>query len=116
MLGSLTGKYMANLHVSSCLAMQKALKDGKTGVIIPIHRRKCTIIRGTSILGLPRTMCTKCLEKRGPKITEPKPEDTYSSFHAGRSIADEIFTIKKTSETSWEYAKDDYTYFAKVQY
>ena len=93
----------------------KTPTDCQTGVIIPIFKnggsKQCSISRGISLLSLPGKVCAKCLEKICRKIVESKLEDGKCGFRPGRSTTDQIFTLKKIFEKSWEYCYNLFAYF-----
>ena len=49
-----------------------------------------------------------------PRIVESKLEDGQCGFHPGRSITDQIFTLKQIFEKSWEYGKDLFACFVDL--
>ena len=97
----------------------KTPRDWQTGVIIPIFmkgdRKQYTNYRGITLLSLPGKVYAKCLERKCRKIVETKLEDGQCSFRPGRSTTDQIFTLKKTFEKSWEYGKDLFAYFVDLE-
>ena len=97
----------------------KTPRDWQTGVIIPIFkkgdRKLCTNYREISLLSLPGKVYTKCLERKCREIVESRLEDGQSGFRPGRSITDQIFTLKQIFEKSWEYGKDLFACFVDLE-
>ena len=93
----------------------KTSTDCQTGVIIPIFKngspKQCSIYSGILLLSLPGKVCAKRLEKICRKIVESKLEDGKCGFRPGRSTTDQIFTLKKIFEKSWEYCYNLFAYF-----
>jgi len=54
----------------------------------------------------------KCLETKCPEIIDPKLEDTFYVF---RSTTDQIFTLLRIFEKSWEYAKVAFACFVGLE-
>ena len=86
----------------------KTPKDWQTGVVIPIFKEIASNVRtrGTSLISRPEKVYAKCLERKCRKIVESKLEDGQCGFCPGRSITDQIFTLKQIFKKSWEYGKD----------
>ena len=97
----------------------KTPKDWQTRVIISIYKKgdqkQCTNYRAISLLSLPRKVYAKCIESRCRQIAEPALEDGQCGFRPGRSTTDQIFTLKKIFEKSWEYAKDLFACFVDLE-
>jgi len=78
----------------------KTPKDGQTGVIIPMCKKR------------DRSKCTnnaKCLEKRCREIIEPELDDTQCGLRPGRSTTDKIFTRQQIFKKSSQCARYVYT-------
>ena len=121
MLKALTGEGILWLTRVCQVAWKlgKTPRDWQTGVIIPIFkkgdRKQCTNYRGISLLRLLGKVYAKCLEKKCREIVESKLEDGECGFRPGRSIADQIFTLKQSFEKSWEYGKDLFACFVDLE-
>ena len=64
---------------------------------------------------MPGKVYAKCLERKCREIVESKLEDGRCGFRAGRSTTDQIFTLKKIFEKSWEYGKDLCSCFVDIE-
>ena len=121
MLKALTGEGILWLTRVCQVAWKfgKTTRDWQTGVIIPIFkkgdRKQCTNYSGISLLSLPRKVYAKCLERKCREIVESKLEDGQCGFRPGRSITDQIFTLKQIFEKSWEYGKDLFECFVDLE-
>ena len=58
-------------------------------------RKQYTNYREISFLKLPGKVSAKCLERKCREIVELKLEDDQCGFHLGRSIMDQIFTLRQ---------------------
>ena len=98
---------------------RKTPRDWQTGVIIPIfkkrNRKQCTNYRGISLLSLPGNLYAKCLERKCREFVESKLQDGQCGFRPGRSITNQIFTLKQIFEKSWEYGKDLFACFVDFE-
>ena len=97
----------------------KVSNDWQMGVIIPVHKkgsqRECSNYRGISLLSIPGKVYARCLERRCREVVENQLEDEQCGFRPGRSITDQIFTLRQIFEKSWEYAKDVYACFVDLE-
>ena len=78
-------------------------------------RKQCTNYTGISLLSLPRKVYAKCLERKCREIVESKLEDGQCGFRPGRSITDQIFTLKQIFEKSWNFGKDLFACFVDLE-
>ena len=97
----------------------KTPRDWQTGVIILIFkkgdRKQWMNYRGILLLRLPGNVYAKCLERKCPKIVEPKLEDGKCGFRLGCTTTDQIFTLKQMFEKYWEYGKDLFACFVDLE-
>ena len=86
------------------VGLGKHQSNGKTSVIIPIHKkgdkRKCTNYRGISLISVPGKVYAKCREKKCREIVEPKRTDAQCGFRPSRSTMDQIFALQQIFEKS----------------
>jgi len=92
-------------------------KIGK--VIVAIHKKgdgsEYTNYMGIYLLSLPGKVYAKCFVKRCSEKIEPTLDDTRCRFRRGRSTTDQISTLQKNFEKSWEHAKDVYRCFVDLE-
>lgn len=93
--------------------------DWRTGVVVPVYKKgdkmECSNYRGISLLSLPGKIYAKVLESKVRAIVEPRMADEQCGFRPGRSVTDQVFTLKQIQEKAWEYAKDVFIAFIDLE-
>uniref|UniRef100_A0A8C2ZPF1 Reverse transcriptase domain-containing protein n=1 Tax=Cyclopterus lumpus TaxID=8103 RepID=A0A8C2ZPF1_CYCLU len=93
--------------------------DWQTGVVVPIFkkgdRRVCSNYRGITLLSLPGKAYARVLERRLRPLVEPRIQDEQCGFRPGRGTVDQLFTLSRLLEGSWEFAQPVYMCFVDLE-
>lgn len=80
-----------------------------TGVVVLIFkkgdRRVCSNYRGITLFSLPWKAYARVLERRIWLIVEPRIQREQRCFRPGRGTLDQLYTLSRVLEGSWEYAQ-----------
>ncbi|KAK3539329.1 hypothetical protein QTP70_001214 [Hemibagrus guttatus] len=83
--------------------------DWATGVVVPLFkkgdRRVCSNYRGITLLSLPGKVYSRVLERRVRPLVEPRIEKEQCSFQPSRGTLDQLDTLHRVLEGSWEFAQ-----------
>uniref|UniRef100_A0AAR2JQZ9 Reverse transcriptase domain-containing protein n=1 Tax=Pygocentrus nattereri TaxID=42514 RepID=A0AAR2JQZ9_PYGNA len=93
--------------------------DWQTGVVVPLFkkgdRRVCSNYRGITLLSLPGKVYAGVLEKRVRLIVEPRIQEEQCGFRPGRGTLDQLFTLSRILEGSWEFAQPVHMCFVDLE-
>ncbi|KAL7854802.1 hypothetical protein SRHO_G00169920 [Serrasalmus rhombeus] len=93
--------------------------DWQTGVVVPLFkkgdRRVCSNYRGITLLSLPGKVYAGVLEKSVQLIVEPRIQEEQCGFRPGRGTLDQLFTLSRILEGSWEFAQPVYMCFVDLE-
>uniref|UniRef100_A0AAR2JQE7 Reverse transcriptase domain-containing protein n=1 Tax=Pygocentrus nattereri TaxID=42514 RepID=A0AAR2JQE7_PYGNA len=93
--------------------------DWQTGVVVPLFkkgdRRVCSNYRGITLLSLPGKVYARVLEKRVRLIVEPQIQEEQCGFRPGRGTLDQLFTLSRILEGSWEFAQPVHMCFVDLE-
>ena len=93
--------------------------DWQTGVVVPIFkkgdRRVCSNYRGITLLSLPGKAYARVLERRLRPLVEPQIQEEQCGFRPGRGTVDQLFTLARLLEGSWEFAQPVYMCFVDLE-
>ena len=93
--------------------------DWQTGVVVPLFkkgdRRVCSNYRGITLLSLPGKVYSGVLERRVRRIVESRLEEEQCGFRPGRGTVDQLYTLFRVLEGSWEFAQPVYMCFVDLE-
>ncbi|KAL0203001.1 hypothetical protein M9458_001019, partial [Cirrhinus mrigala] len=93
--------------------------DWQTGVVAPLFkkgdRRVCSNYRGITLLSLPGKVYARVLERRIRPIVEPRIQEEQCGFHPGRGTMDQLYTLFRVLEGSWEFAQPVHMCFVDLE-
>ncbi len=79
------------------------------GVVVPLFkkgdRRVCSNYRGITLLSLPGKVHARVLERSIRLIVEPRIQEEQCGFRPGRGTLDQLYTLSRVLEGSWEFAQ-----------
>ena len=93
--------------------------DWQTGVVVPLYkkgdRRVCSNYRGITLLSLPGKVYSRVLERRIRPIVEPRIQEEQCGFRPGRGTLDQLYTLHRVLEGSWEFAQPVHMCFVDLE-
>uniref|UniRef100_A0A671XIN0 Reverse transcriptase domain-containing protein n=1 Tax=Sparus aurata TaxID=8175 RepID=A0A671XIN0_SPAAU len=93
--------------------------DWQTGVVVPLFkkgdRRVCSNYRGITLLSLPGKVYSRVLERRIRPIVEPRIQEEQCGFRPGRGTLDQLYTLRRVLEGSWEFAQPVHMCFVDLE-
>ena len=93
--------------------------DWQTGVVVPLFkkgdRRMCSNYRGITLLSLPGKVYSRVLERRIRPIVEPRIQEEQCGFRPGRGTLDQLYTLRRVLEGSWEFAQPVHMCFVDLE-
>ncbi|KAK3571285.1 hypothetical protein QTP86_005921 [Hemibagrus guttatus] len=93
--------------------------DWATGVVVPLFkkgdRRVCSNYRGITLLSLPGKVYSKVLERRVRPLVEPRIQEEQCGFRPGRGTLDQLYTLHRVLEGSWEFAQPVHMCFVDLE-
>uniref|UniRef100_A0A673CDI6 Reverse transcriptase domain-containing protein n=1 Tax=Sphaeramia orbicularis TaxID=375764 RepID=A0A673CDI6_9TELE len=93
--------------------------DWQTGVVVPLFkkgdRRMCSNYRGITLLSLPGKVYSRVLERRIRPIVEPRIQEEQCGFRPGRGTLDQLYTLHRVLEGSWEFAQPVHMCFVDLE-
>ena len=101
---------------NTCWKRQTLPQDFKDALIITIYKRKgdrreCDNHQGISLLSVAGKVLAKIVLNRLNTFSEQLLPETQCGFHAGRSTADVIFTLRQLQEKAMEHQRSLYIVF-----
>ncbi len=89
------------------------------GVVVPLFkkgdRRVCSNYRGITLLSLPEKVYARVLERRIRPIVEPWIQEEQCGFRPGRGTLDQLYTLSRVLEGSWEFAQPIHMCFVDLE-
>ncbi len=89
------------------------------GVVVPLFkkgdRRVCSNYRGITLLSLPGKVYARVLERRIRPIVEPRIQEEQCGFRPGRGTLDQLYTLSRVLEGSWEFAQPIHMCFVDLE-
>ncbi|KAK7896322.1 hypothetical protein WMY93_021647 [Mugilogobius chulae] len=93
--------------------------DWQTGVVVPLFkkgdRRVCSNYRGITLLSLPGKVYSRVLERRIRPMVEPRIQEEQCGFRPGRGTLDQLYTLHRVLEGSWEFAQPVHMCFVDLE-
>ncbi|CAM4549683.1 unnamed protein product [Leuciscus chuanchicus] len=93
--------------------------DWQTGVVVPLYKkgdwRVCSNYRGITLLSLPGKVYARILERRTRPIVEPWIQEEQCGFRPGRGTLDQLYTLSRDLEGSWEFAQPIHMCFVDLE-
>ncbi|KAK3508160.1 hypothetical protein QTP70_015359, partial [Hemibagrus guttatus] len=93
--------------------------DWATGVVVPLFkkgdRRVCSNYRGITLLSLPGKVYSRVLERRVRPLVEPRIQEEQCSFRPNRGTLDQLYTLHRVLEGSWEFAQPVHMCFVDLE-
>ncbi|KAK3575512.1 hypothetical protein QTP86_028226 [Hemibagrus guttatus] len=93
--------------------------DWATGVVVPLFkkgdRRVCSNYRGITLLSLPGKVYSRVLERRVRPLVEPRIQEEQCGFRPSRGTLDQLYTLHRVLEGSWEFAQPVYMCFVDLE-
>ncbi|KAL0194436.1 hypothetical protein M9458_012732, partial [Cirrhinus mrigala] len=93
--------------------------DWQTGVVVPLFkkgdRRVCSNYRGITLLSLPGKVYARVLERRIRPKVEPRIQEEQCGFRPGRGTMDQLYTLFRVLEGSWEFAQPVHMCFVNLE-
>uniref|UniRef100_A0A673BTI1 Reverse transcriptase domain-containing protein n=1 Tax=Sphaeramia orbicularis TaxID=375764 RepID=A0A673BTI1_9TELE len=93
--------------------------DWQTGVVVPLFkkgdRRMCSNYGGITLLSLPGKVYSRVLERRIRPIVEPRIQEEQCGFRPGRGTLDQLYTLHRVLEGSWEFAQPVHMCFVDLE-
>ena len=78
-------------------------------------RRVCSNYRGITLLSLPGKVYARVLERRIRPIVEPRIQEEQCGFRPGRGTLDQLYTLHRVLEGSWEFAQPIHMCFVDLE-
>ncbi|KAK3517264.1 hypothetical protein QTP70_001756 [Hemibagrus guttatus] len=92
--------------------------DWVTGVVVPLFKkgdhRVCSNYRGITLLSLPGKVYSRVLERRVRQV-EPRIQEEQCGFCPGRGTLDQLYTLHRVLEGSWEFAQPVHMCFVDLE-
>ncbi|KAK7884420.1 hypothetical protein WMY93_027543 [Mugilogobius chulae] len=89
------------------------------GMMVPLFkkgdRRVCSNYRGITLLSLPGKVYSRVLERRLRPIVEPRMQEEQCGFRPGRGTLDQLYTLHRVLEGSWEFAQPVHMCFVDLE-
>ncbi|KAK3553178.1 hypothetical protein QTP86_031753 [Hemibagrus guttatus] len=93
--------------------------DWATGVVVPLFRkgdrRVCSNSSGITLLSLPGKVYSRVLERRVRPLVEPRIQEEHCGFHPGCGTLDQLYTLHRVLEGSWEFAQPVHMCFVDLE-
>ncbi|KAK3567863.1 hypothetical protein QTP86_027338 [Hemibagrus guttatus] len=93
--------------------------DWATGVVVPLFkkgdRRVCSNYGGITLLSLPGKVYSQVLERRVRPLVEPRIQEEQCGFRPGRGTLDQLYTLHRVLEGSWEFAQPVHMCFVDLE-
>ncbi|KAK3529892.1 hypothetical protein QTP86_007210 [Hemibagrus guttatus] len=93
--------------------------DWATGVVVPLFKkgdwRVCSNYRGITLLSLPGKVYSRVLERRVRPLVEPRIQEEQCSFRPSRGTLDQLYTLHRVLEGSWEFAPPVHMCFVNLE-
>ncbi len=93
--------------------------DWAKGVVVPLFkkgdRRVCSNYRGITLLSLPGKVYARVLERRIQPMVEPRIQEEQCGFLPGRGTLDQLYTLTRMLEGSWEFARPVHMCFVDLE-
>ncbi|XP_028272713.1 uncharacterized protein LOC114443008 [Parambassis ranga] len=93
--------------------------DWQIGVVVPLFkkgdRRVCSNYRGITLLSLPGKVYARVLERRIWPIVDPRIQEEQWGFRPGCAILDQLYTLRRVLEGSWEFAQPVHIWFVDLE-
>ncbi|KAK3559185.1 hypothetical protein QTP86_005078 [Hemibagrus guttatus] len=93
--------------------------DWATGVVVPLFkkgdRRVCSNYRGITLLSLPGKVYSRVLERRVRPLVKPRIQEEQCSFRPSRGTLDQLYTLHRVLEGSWEFAQPVHMCFVDLE-
>ncbi|KAK3569032.1 hypothetical protein QTP86_021564, partial [Hemibagrus guttatus] len=78
-------------------------------------RRLCSNYRGITLLSLPGKVYYRVLERRVRPLVEPWIQEEQCGFRPGRGTLDQLYTLHRVLEVSWEFAQPVHMCFVDLE-
>ncbi len=95
------------------------LLDWEKGVVVPLFkkgdRRVCSNYRGITLLSLPRKVYARVLERSIQPVVELLIQEEQCGFHPGPGKLDQLYTLTRVLEDSWEFARPVHMCFMDLE-
>ena len=87
--------------------------------MVPLFRkgdqRVCSNYLGITLLSLPEKVYSRVLERRIRPIVEPWIQEEQCGFRPGRGTLDQLYTLRRVLEGSWEFAQPVHMCFVDLE-
>ena len=78
-------------------------------------RTVCSNYRGITLLSLPGKVYSRVLERRIRPIVKPRIQEEQCGFRPGRGTLDQLYTLCRALEGSWEFAQPVHICFVDLE-
>ena len=93
--------------------------DWQTGGLVHLFKKGdqsvCSNYQGITLLSLPRKVYSRVLERRIQPIVEPRIQEEQCGFRPGRGTLDQLHTLRRVLEGSWEFAQPVHMCFVDLK-
>ncbi len=92
--------------------------DWAKGVVVPLFKkgdRVCSNYRWITLLSLPGKVYARVLERRIRQMVEPLIQEEQCGFRPGRGTLDQLYTLTRVLEGSWEFARPVHMCFVDLE-
>ncbi|KAK3507921.1 hypothetical protein QTP70_003371, partial [Hemibagrus guttatus] len=93
--------------------------DWAIEVVVPLFkkgdRRVCFNYRGLTLLSLPGKVYSRVLKRRVRPLVEPWIQEEQCGFRPGRGTLDQLYTLHRVHEGSWEFAQPVHMCFVDLE-
>ena len=117
-MGNTGVKLLVDL-INTVWKQEKIPKDWEVGIIMPIYKkgdsRECSNYRGITLLSSVAKIYEDIINRRLKHILEPQLDEAQCGFRKGRSIQDQIFTIKQLIEKIKKQNRNAYLAFIDLE-
>ena len=101
------------------MAVGRVALDWQTRVVVLLFKkgdqRVCSNYWGITLLSLPGKVYFRVLERRIQPIVKPWIQEEQCSFCPGRGTLDQLYTLRRVLEGSWEFAQPVHMCFVDLE-
>lgn len=94
---------------------EKFPKDWNEAILLPIYKKgkktKCSNYRGIALLNVAYKILTTHLKNKMTAIVENEIGEYQCGFRKGRSVIDQLYTLREIQSESYAYGKETYVLF-----
>ncbi|XP_077065604.1 pancreatic secretory granule membrane major glycoprotein GP2-like [Siphateles boraxobius] len=108
-------EYLKSLDVVGLSWLTRLCSIAWRSGTVPLEWRVCSNYRGITLLSLPGKVYARVLERRIRPIVEPRIQEEQCGFRPGRGTLDQLYTLYRVLEGSWEFAQPIHMCFVDLE-